>query len=91
MQQWDDDNESFQILKHLFYTTCHDDEAEFHDTLGAPRMRPIGPPTERDWIVAVTIIQWLGSNVGMCFVDNALKRVGKKIGTTTNDRPLTRR
>lgn len=29
---------------------------------------PIGPPTERDWIVAETVIQWLGSNIGREFL-----------------------
>ena len=30
--------------------------------------------TERDARVAATIIQWLGSNVGMCFIEEAAER-----------------
>ena len=29
--------------------------------------------TERDTEVAATIIQWLGSNVGMCFLSNVIR------------------
>lgn len=36
-------------------------------------------PTERDEIVAATVIQWLGSNVGFSFVEQALARCGYRI------------
>lgn len=36
-------------------------------------------PTERDRVVAATVIQWLGSNVGMGFLDSALRRVGLRV------------
>lgn len=36
-------------------------------------------PSERDAVVAATVIQWLGSNVGMSFLRNALARVGMVI------------
>lgn len=29
--------------------------------------------TERDTQVAATVIQWLGSNVGMCFLSNVIR------------------
>lgn len=41
--------------------------------------RPLGPTTERDRIVAETLMQWLGSNCGMSFLQSALRRVGGDI------------
>ena len=41
-----------------------------------PRKMPIGDPTERDRIVAATVVQWLGSNVGMGFLQAALDNGG---------------
>lgn len=35
--------------------------------------------TDRDRIVAATIIQWLGSGVGFGFLEQALRRCGYKI------------
>lgn len=32
------------------------------------RGEPNPPLTDRDWLVASTVIQWLGSPVGQCFV-----------------------
>lgn len=36
-------------------------------------------PSDRDFTVAAAVIQWLGSNVGMSFLRNALGRVGLEI------------
>lgn len=33
----------------------------------------------RDRFIVATIIQWLGTNVGMCFLEEALKRFGAHI------------
>lgn len=33
----------------------------------------------RDRMIAATVIQWLGSNVGMCFLDETLKRFNAHI------------
>lgn len=35
--------------------------------------------TERDRKIVATVIQWLGSNVGMCFLENSLARFGAQI------------
>lgn len=35
--------------------------------------------TNRDRMIAATVIQWLGSNVGMAFLQDALKRFGARI------------
>ena len=39
----------------------------------------LGPPTKRDEIVVATVVQWLGSNVGMDFMRQALKRCGYEL------------
>jgi hypothetical protein len=36
--------------------------------------RPIANLTQRDWEIANTLIQWLGSHVGQCFLRDVLKR-----------------
>lgn len=33
--------------------------------------------TERDYLVAATIIQWLGSNIGTCFLNDVRDRIAK--------------
>lgn len=35
--------------------------------------------TNHERYIVATVIQWLGSNVGMCFLHDALKKVGMKI------------
>ncbi|MEK6744273.1 MAG: hypothetical protein AABZ15_11705 [Nitrospirota bacterium] len=35
--------------------------------------------TQRDAEIVATVVQWLGSNVGMCFLGQALKKFGKQI------------
>jgi hypothetical protein len=43
----------------------------------------LGPVTQRDASVAATIVTWLGTNVGRCFVENCLREIGewKRNGT----------
>ena len=48
------------------------------DTFG-PKCAPLEAPTERDRIVVETVIQWLGSNVGICFLSEALKSAGYRL------------
>jgi len=38
------------------------------------RGMPIPPLTERDWLVANTVIQWLGSPVGQGFLEHILSK-----------------
>jgi hypothetical protein len=39
---------------------------------------PLGETTERDRIIASTVIQWLGSNVGIAFLEGVLRELGLK-------------
>lgn len=85
MDQWDYENEgdSRDMLSALMTESCDKDDPDrvtgFGDVLGQHYKRPLGPTTLRDRIVAATVIQWLGSNVGMSFVEMALARVGYKV------------
>jgi len=54
-ERWDHKNEHGDILAHLL-----DNRAVQGG--GVPR------PSDRDYAVAATVIQWLGSDVGECFL-----------------------
>lgn len=66
-------------------STANDLLAHLLDTKRVPP-RTIGfgfantPITERDRVVAATVIQWLGSNVGRAFIDEARARVQPRKG-----------
>jgi len=53
-EAWDKQNEQGQTLAYLL-------------TVGDQRGRPV-EPSDRDHVVAATVIQWLGSHVGECFL-----------------------
>ncbi len=40
----------------------------------------------RDRMIVATVIQWLGSNIGICFLNEALSRFGAKITETKFDK-----
>lgn len=40
---------------------------------------------QRDREIVATVIQWLGSNIGMCFLEESLKRCGYKITQLKKD------
>lgn len=44
--------------------------------IGGIYHRPLAETTDRDRQVASTVLQWLGSNCGMCVVSDALKGMG---------------
>lgn len=85
MDQWDYENENDRdLLSALMIEPCDGDDPDrvtgFRgDRLGQHYKRPLGQTTLRDRIVAATVVQWLGSNVGMSFLEMALKRCGYKI------------
>jgi hypothetical protein len=73
-EQWQVDNDKWKVLDLLLRSD-------------GPQTRPLSgfddrpyhfgdPPTERDATVAATVIQWLGSNVGRCFLEEAFDRAG---------------
>jgi hypothetical protein len=80
VKQWQQEQEHFDLLVEILQVPCSKDDPfvepmSIRTTCG-PHKCPLGPPTERDRIVAETVIQWLGSNCGLSFLFEALKRVG---------------
>lgn len=78
VQEWQlEQRRGFDFLDELLKKKC-DKEHAVGSWYGTDQYycRPVGIPTERDSVIAETLIQWLGSNVGMCFVQSALRRVG---------------
>lgn len=87
MEQWSRENENFtrphtmRTLDELLYghghgiaTRCAADCAEI------PVLSTDDPQRiERDRIVAATLVQWLGSNVGFSFIEESLRLCGYEI------------
>jgi hypothetical protein len=82
VEQWEQQHQYSDLLGHLFVIQCDKDdegaERNWGSIMGFTEYlkHPLGDPTERDRIVAATVIQWLGSNIGMGLVEEALKKAG---------------
>lgn len=78
IEQWHLEHIHHDLLGLLLRVPCAEDDPDVvvkWDTCGAWKL-PLGEPTERDRIVAETLVQWLGSNVGLSFLREALNRSG---------------
>lgn len=82
---WAEENREGSILERLALVPCdeHDPGAIRSDGMGRLGLGPHferfaleGGVTERDHIVAATVIQWLGTNVGSDWVRRAFARAG---------------
>ena len=97
MEQWDWEHEAKygrDLLGVLFGIPCtQDDEGAVREygTIDQYRQYPLGLPTSRDRIVAATVVQWLGTNVGLSFLFEALRRVGYEIQWPEHPTKLARR
>jgi hypothetical protein len=79
--QWADEHKYHDLLALILRVPCDANDPEClnrFDPCG-PMKAPLGAVTERDRLVAGTVIQWLGSNVGMCLMQEALKHCGGKL------------
>ena len=79
--QWSDENDGHDLLWLLLSRECLQGDGGavrvWGSFTGVPyRQFPVGDVTERDRIVVATMMQWLGSNVGFCFVEQSLRRCG---------------
>jgi hypothetical protein len=80
-EQWVQEHAYSNLLSTLFVVPCVPGTpgAIYTHSFGHA-VFPLGvEPTERDRIVAATLMQWLGSNCGMSFLREALDRVGYRI------------
>ena len=59
------------ILQDLFYYP----HFQFHDSMNKPLLEV----TKRERVIVATVIQWLGTNVGLSFLEEVLKESGYKI------------
>lgn len=83
-EQWAKENEWSDLLDLLSFTAAEKEEegaVRIHDPglMFAYAKFPLGKITERDRVIAATVIQWLGSNVGMGFLHAALERAGYRL------------
>lgn len=74
---WRDANKYDDMLRSLLHQSCDrndPDRVGSHWGTESWYKEPLGPPTERDRVVAATVIQWLGSNVGMQVIDALVQK-----------------
>lgn len=87
-KQWEEEHEFHDLLCLLLRTPCDKNDPKCVDSCngsGAYSKAILGEATERDRLIAGTVVQWLGSNCGMCFIREALSKVGKKIANQEGD------
>ncbi len=88
-EEWEKENNRDQFTTRasllqqlmLLYSE-HPRRGFFRDYLcafGAPYRKVAFRIRRRDAVIVATIIQWLGSNIGFCFLEMALRRCGYKI------------
>lgn len=73
-EQWKQENDDNQLLLRLLLGPEENPLSPF----GGKRER-FAEVTQENASVAATIAQWLGSNIGMSFLDLALSRCGYKV------------
>lgn len=73
------------ILFSLLTEPCSSaDEGAYLSVHYGYQRRPIGDPTDRDYQIAETVVQWLGSNCGFAFVSEVMRNCGYSIVRETN-------
>lgn len=80
-EQWGWENRHHDLLNQLLMVPCSSDDPErcgYSGGFGAYKM-PCSFPGDRDRRIAATLMQWLGSNVGFSFLQEALAKCGYKI------------
>lgn len=75
--QWQQEHEYQDLLGLLLRVPCAKNDPDcvnrYEGTCGYAKA-PMGETTARDRLVAATVIQWLGSNFGYSFINEAMKR-----------------
>lgn len=78
-EQWNEDNRLSDLIGALI---CFELDPNPNGSVKMPGyegLRKARGIAESERRCAATVIQWLGSNVGFCFLEMALNRVGLKI------------
>ena len=79
-EQWDVENERKGLCEPVLQLLLYQRAPKKGEVPVSPFGTIVdGIPTEREQEVAATVIQWLGTNVGYCFLEMALAKVGKRI------------
>ena len=81
---WRQQHEFQDLLDQLLRVPCSGTDAQritgqLGDELGQHWKQPLGEATERDRVVAATVVQWIGSNCGMSFLREALSQAGYEL------------
>jgi hypothetical protein len=83
---WEEAQQDNQALHHLMIVSAKEGEPGAYKPMGpfgpAFAKKPLGETSERDEIVAATVMQWLGTNVGFAYVEKALAKAGYKLVQT---------
>jgi len=75
-QAWRHDHLTCDMLDQILRMSCADGDPEVSgSSFSGSFKRPLGPITARDRALAATLIQWLGSNVGLGLIQEALGKV----------------
>jgi hypothetical protein len=78
-KQWAAKSQSSDIVKFIMEVPSESGEAVV-GAFGAQRVVfPIGKTKPRDRILAATIIQWLGTPCGFCFLEESRARCGYRV------------
>ncbi len=85
-EAWDKAQRENQALEHLLVVSAKEGDPGAFKPMGpfgpAFAKKPLGDLTERDEIVAATLMQWLGTNVGFFYVQKALEKAGYRLTQT---------
>ena len=76
------EHDRLHLLENLLIVNCDPEtpgaQARFGG-VGGHFVEPVGRATDRDRVIVATVIQWLGSNIGISFLEEALGKFGAKL------------
>jgi len=79
IETWHEEHDRRDLLFELLRVECEADDPDreggglLGNPLGFFHKYPLGDVTDRDRVVAETVVQWLGSNCGRDFIRQALR------------------
>lgn len=85
MDQWREEHESDDLLR-ILVCLEPDDRPGVNGVYGFPPMKELRKINDIDRRNISTVIQWLGSNIGMAFLEASLQKVGMRIVSVSKAR-----